>query len=426
MIKISQLMKSIFKFIIGKILAIKAKQYLCKHHTQVIGITGSIGKTSTKEAIYKILKDRFNVHSSKKSFNTEFGLSLAVLQEEKSGFSSPMAWLKILHRVFFKPKDIYRKMILEMGADKPGDIKKLVKIAKPNIGIVTFIAPVHLDVGQFNDVAEIAKEKGTLIKSLSRDGMAILNYDDMLIRDMSTSTNKMTFGVTKGADVLAKDIKSTSKQLHFTVEYQGQSQRFSIPVLGKFQIYVFLSSIATALYLGVSLAECAEALSDFTLPPGRMNPIAGVNRSMIIDGSYNASPVTTKRALELLDELNADRKIAALGTMNELGEISKEAHLTIGRQASDVADILVAVGSEAVTIKQGAIDKGMDESKIFTFLDSEEAGHFLKNELGPRDLVLVKGSQNRVRMEKLVKIIMAQPEKAPQLLCRQSEIWQKI
>lgn len=419
-------MKRLFKFIIGQILAIKARQYLRKHRTQVIAITGSIGKTSAKEAIYKILKGKFNIYSSKKSFNTEFGLSLSVLQEEESGFSSVMAWLKILNRVFRKPKTPYQKIILEMGADKPGDIKKLVKIAKPNIGVVTFIAPVHLDVGQFRDVYEIAKEKGNLIKALSKDGIAILNYDDPLIRNMDTSAKKVTFGTMKGADVLAKDIKSTSKQLNFTVEYQGNSQEFSIPVLGKFQIYVFLSSIAVSLQLGVTLQECAESLKSFTLPSGRMNPLSGINRSMIIDGSYNASPVTMKRALELLGELKSDRKIAVLGTMNELGDISKEAHLSLGHQAADVADMLVAVGLEAVTIKQGAIEKGMPENCVFTFLDSEEAGYFLKNELSPKDLVLVKGSQNRVRMEKLVKVIMAHPEKAPELLCRQEEIWDKI
>jgi len=419
-------MKSFFKFVIGKILAFRARQYLRRHRTQVIAITGSIGKTSTKEAIYKILRKKFNVYCSKKSFNTDFGLSLAVLQQEESGFSSPLAWLKILYRVFFKPKEVYQKLVLEMGADHPGDIKRLVKIAKPKIGVITNIAPVHLNEGQFKDINDIAREKSTLIKKLSDKCVAVLNYDDPLIREMQTNAKKITFGLDPSAMVRAKNIHVTSKHIRFTVTYKKQSEEFIVPVLGKFQVYVFLPAIAVALELGMKLKDCAEALSDFTLPCGRMNPIRGINRSTIIDSSYNASPVTMKKALELLSELRTDRKIAVLGTMNELGEMSKEAHITLGKQAADVADMLIAVGPEATIIKQGAMDAGMQEEKIRTFLDSEEAGGFLKEELSPRDIVLVKGSQNRVRMEKLVKIIMARPEKASKLLCRQGKMWEKI
>ncbi len=419
-------MKTIFKFIIGQILSVKAKQYLRKHRTQVIGITGSIGKTSTKEAIYQILKSHFNIYSSKKSFNTNIGLSLAVLQEEESGFSSFKAWFSILNRVLFKEKTIYQKMVLEMGADHRGDIKKLVKIAKPKIGVITNIAPVHLNKGQFDDINDIAKEKENLIKRLPSDGIAVLNYDDPLIRQMNTHAQKITFGVDSPAMVRAHGIKMTSKNIKFAVSFKDESEEFTIPVLGKFQVYVFLPAIAVSLIMGMKLKECSDVLSKFTLPAGRMNPIVGINKSIIIDGSYNASPVTMKRALELFDELKADRKIAALGTMNELGEISKEAHIELGKEAAKISDLLIAVGPEAVTIKQGAVDGGMSEDKIFTFLDSEEAGYFLKDQLKSKDLILVKGSQNHVRMERFVKVIMANPNDAQELLCRQGEAWEKI
>lgn len=419
-------MKTIFKFIIGQILSIKAKQYLRKHRTQVIGITGSIGKTSTKEAIYQILKSHFNIYSSKKSFNTEFGLSLAVLQEDESGFSSIKAWFSILNRVLFNKKPIFQKMVLEMGADHRGDIKKLVKIAKPKIGVITNIAPVHLSKDQFNDINDIAREKETLVRSLPREGIAVLNYDDPLIREMETHAQKVTFGVESPAMVSAHDIKMTSKNISFIVNYKNESEEFVIPVLGKFQVYVFLPAIAVALIMGMKLKECSEVLSKFSLPVGRMNSIAGVNKSTIIDGSYNASPVTMKKALELMDELKSDRKIAALGTMNELGEISKEAHIELGKQVAPIADMLIAVGPEAVTIKQGAIDGGMSEEKIYTFLDSKEAGYFLKDQLKEKDLVLVKGSQNHVRMERFVKVIMAKPDEASELLCRQGGAWESI
>lgn len=419
-------MKAFFRSIIGLLLAFKARIYLKTHRVQVIAVTGSVGKTSTKDAIFKTLSSKFEVYSSKKSFNTEFGLSLAVLQEEESGFSSPIAWLKILKRVFFQKKKVYKKIILEMGADKPGDIKKLVKIAAPKIAVVTAVRPVHLAEGQFKNLEAIAKEKGTLVRYLPREGMAILNNDDEYVRAMQTPAGKFTYGVHDTAMLMAEDIKAGAKELKFKATYKGEAGEFVVPVIGAFQVYVLLPAIAVGLQLGMKLGECASALSDFQLPAGRMNPIAGINRSQIIDSSYNASPTTVETALDVLAEIKSSRKIAALGTMNELGEMTHEAHIEIGKKAAQVAEVLIAVGHEAPTIKRGALEAGMQEPEVFTFFDSEEAGNFLKDRLKPGDLVLVKGSQNKVRMERLVKLIMKEPHKADQLLCRQGRAWEKI
>jgi UDP-N-acetylmuramoyl-tripeptide--D-alanyl-D-alanine ligase len=418
--------KSLFRFIIGSFLSHRAHAFLISNHVQVIAVTGSVGKTSTKEAIYKLLSSKFDVYSSKKSFNTEFGLSLAVLQEEESGFSSPMAWLRILKRVLFNKRKVYKKIILEMGADKPGDIKKLIKIAPPKIAVVTTVRPVHLAPGQFMSLEAIAKEKGQLVAHLPKEGMAILNNDDDFVRNMPTIAGKLTYGVKNEAMLMAKNIRAGAKDLQFTAHFKGQSAEFTVPVLGEFQIYVLLPAIAVGLQLGMRLGECAAALADFSLPAGRMNPIAGINKSQIIDSSYNASPATVVTALDLLAQIKSTRKIAALGTMNELGEITHSAHIEIGKKAAQVAKLLVAVGHEAPTIKQGALDGGMKEDQIFTFFDSEEAGRFLQGQLKQGDLVLVKGSQNRVRMERLVKLIMKEPKKAGELLCRQGEAWEKI
>lgn len=411
---------------IGTLLAFKARSYLKKHRVQVIAVTGSVGKTSTKEAIYKVLSSKFDVHSGKKSFNTEFGLSLAVLGEEESGFSSPAAWLRILARVFFGKKRTYKKVVLEMGADKPGDIKKLIRIAPPVIAVVTAVKPVHMAKGQFISIEAIAREKGSLVAALPREGMAILNNDDENVRNMKTAAGKFSYGVKGPAMLMAKNVKATAKSLKFKVDYRGDTGEFSVPAIGAFQVYVLLPAIAVGVQLGMRLGECASALSDFQLPPGRMNPIAGVNRSQIIDSSYNASPTTVETALNVLDDIYAPRKIAALGTMNELGEMTYESHIAIGKQAAQVADILVAVGHEAPTIKRGALEVGMKEADIYTFFDSEEAGEFMKNRLKQGDLVLVKGSQNKVRMERFVKQIMKEPHKAKKLLCRQEAAWEKI
>ena len=419
-------MKSIFRFLITGLLTWKAKKYLAKHRTQIIAVTGSIGKTSTKQAIYTILNNHFKTHCSKKGFNTEIGLALSILQEEESGFSSIKKWFQILKRVFLEDKKPYEKMVVEMGADHPGDIKKLVKIAQPTIGVITRVAPVHLADGQFKSIEDIAKEKNNLIQHLTKSGVAVLNNDDERVRNMGTSSPKILYGEGENSDLKAEDIVLTTKDLKFTVTYKEKNERFVVPVLGKFQIYTLLPAIAVGLSLGLSLQDCKKALKDLSTPPGRMNPIEGIKKSKIIDSSYNASPVAVEAALDLLHELSAERKIAALGTMNELGEMTKIAHLEIGKKAATIANILITVGPEAATLKQGAVEAGMKEKNIYTFFDSQEAGHFLETIIEPKDLILVKGSQNRVRMERLVKIIMKEPEKANHLLCRQGEEWERI
>lgn len=419
-------MKSIFRFIITQLLSLKARAYLKKCHVQVIAVTGSVGKTSTKEAIYHILQDRFKIHRSPHGFNTPLGISLAILQEEESGFSSIFAWIKILKRIFSEKKKPYQKIILEMGADQPGDIKKLIRIAPPDIAVVTCVKPVHLGKGQFKDLADIQKEKNNLILHLPKENLAILNFDDPLVREMHTTARKIGYGISPDCQLQAQDVRTTPRHLIFTAHYKGKSAEVRAPVLGSFQIHTLLPAIAVGLSLGLELEDCAKALHNFQLPPSRMNPLPGVKGSTIIDSSYNASPASMAKALELLTEVKGERKIAALGTMNELGEGSREAHLNLGRQAAASAHVLIAVGQEAAVLKQGAIEAGMPEQDIYTFFDSQEAGCFLKEFILPNDLILVKGSQNRVRMERLVKIIMEFPEKARHLLCRQEEGWEGI
>jgi len=416
-------MKSLFKHLIQFLLGFKAHRFIKKNRIQVIAITGSVGKTSAKEAIYTVLKDRFYVIRSQKSFNTPIGMSLAILGESESGFSSTKAWAKILWRVFFKKKELPQKMILEMGAEKPGDIKELIKIAPPHISIVTTVKPVHLGEGQFKDIEDIAKEKGKLVNDLPRFGLAILNHDDPRVEQMKTAAKKMTYGLDINADLQASEIKMTAQKISFDVRHKGETASCEVPVVGAYHVYVALPAIAVGLSMGMSLRESCKALSQFQLPPGRMNPIAGLNGSHILDGSYNASPSTMQTALQMLSQLKASRKMAALGTMNELGKESFQAHVDLGKTAAPVADLIVAVGPEAKRIKQGAIVAGMKAESIFIFDDAKEAGQFLAKKIQKDDLILVKGSQNKVRMERLVKEIMKEPRLAKKLLCRQEDAW---
>jgi UDP-N-acetylmuramoyl-tripeptide--D-alanyl-D-alanine ligase len=419
-------MKKFFKLVITKLLAFRAKQILKKNHVQVIAVTGSVGKTTTKEAMFAVVDSKFNARTGTSGFNTELGVALTILQEPHSGFSSPIEWLKILKRAFTEKKPKFQKVVLEMGADTKGDIHRLVKLASPHIGVITNVNPVHLGEGQFKDIYEIAAEKNNLIRFMTPHDTAILNADDKLVMAMETKAKKITYGVAPEADLRAENIHSGAKELKYTVHYKDKMAEVAVPVLGAYQIYTTLPAIAVGLALGMTLEKSIEGLKHFKMPAGRMNPIEGVNDSIIIDSSYNASPTAVAEAFNVLHELKSPRKIVALGTMNELGALSKEAHLQAGHQAAQVAQVLIFIGPEASTMKQGALEAGFDEKAIFTFLDSEEAGHFLKGQLQPKDLVLAKGSQNKVRLEKLVKIIMAEPQKAKELLCRQEEAWKKI
>ncbi len=419
-------MKKLFKALVTSILVKQAKKQLKTSRTQVIGITGSVGKTSTKEAIFTVLNKNFLTYRSPGGFNTPLGLSLGILQEKESGFSSPIKWIKILNRVFREKRPNYKKMVLEMGADGPGDIKKLTKIAPPNIGIVTNVNPTHLADGQFKNLEDIAEEKSQIIKNMAQGGLAILNMDDDYVSQMEPKGKVLSYGVLQPADVRASDVQASNKNIKFNVTYKGKTQAFTVPVLGRFQVYVMLPAIATGVALGMTLEECAEALTKYKLPKGRMNPIEGINSSTILDGSYNASPTSVISALETLRSVTKNRKIAALGTMNELGSYTKEAHIKVGAEAAAIADMLITVGPEANTLKQGAVEAGMKEKDVYTFFDSVEAGHFLAKQLTAKDTVLVKGSQNKVRMEKLVKICMKEPEYAEELLCRQGDAWEKI
>lgn len=418
-------MKSLLRLILEKFLIRQAKRALKRGKSKVIAITGSVGKTSTKEAIYQVLKKNFKAYRSSKSFNTPIGLCLTILQQRESGFSSVRAWLRILVNICFKRIKMPEILILEMGADHPGDIQQLVKIAKPDVAVITHIKPVHLAEGQFKNIQQIAREKSHLIRHLKPTDLAVLNDDDFLIHRMNTLAKVITYGQSYEVRLQAHDIEQTAQFLEFKATYKEKTEDFKVPVLGEFQVYVCLPAIAVGLHFGMSLKECAKALKSFRLPPGRMNPLPGLNGSNLIDGSYNASPASMEAALDLLNQLPAQRRIAALGTMNELGELSNEAHLELGKQAAKVADLLVTVGPQADLMKQGALQQGMNEEKIFIFADSKEAGRFLKKQLQEGDLVLIKGSQNKVRMEHCVKRLMKYPQNAARVLPRQGKMWKE-
>jgi UDP-N-acetylmuramoyl-tripeptide--D-alanyl-D-alanine ligase len=425
-------MRKILQFI----LKILAKIVLNKYHPEVIGLTGSLGKTSAKEAVYAVLKNKFNVRQSPKNYNNELGVPLTILGAVSPG-SSILGWLKLFGKFFnliVKTDNNYPPLlILEMGVDRPGDMKYLTSIVQPHIGIVTAVKNSHLEF--FEKVENIKKEKQALIDNLSKNGLAVLNYDNQYTRDMAKSSKfkVLTYGLEEGADVLAQEINfSVDKDspeisgINFKVNYQGSIVPVSLPrVIGYPAVYAALAAIAVGIYYELNLVEIAGYLKEFALPAGRLNLIPGVNNSLLIDDTYNSSPASTLAALEMLEKIDSQsgRKIVALGDMLELGPETESGHQEIGvKVATMKIDQLILVGEKARIIGETAVASGFKESNVVYFSDSLAAAQELVSKVAIHDVVLVKGSQG-ARMEKLVKTLMAQPEKAKDLLVRQGTGW---
>jgi UDP-N-acetylmuramoyl-tripeptide--D-alanyl-D-alanine ligase len=423
------IMKAFAKKLVLNFLMLLARIRLKRLRPYVIGVTGSVGKTSTKDAIHAILKNRYYVSSSEKSYNTEFGLPLSVLGQE-SGFSSPWAWFGILCRsvwsAFFSGRGL-KILILELGVDKPGDMGQLLKMVKPQVGVITGINPVHLAEGQFKDLEDIFNEKKKLVEALPQKGVAVLNGDDpylIALRD-KLECRVIYYGFSEICDLRAVEANGMDDGIQFKVVYKDQVATGVLPVLGIYNVYTALAAVAVALSQGFELEESVAFLKDYKLPAGRMNPIKGIHDTLIIDSSYNSSPSTVKEALNVLSGFNG-RKIAVLGNMNELGDSGETKHREMGRYAAEHADMILTVGDLSKIAGDEAKAAGFEEDRVLHFENALQAADRLKKIIQKGDIILVKGSQNKVRLERLVKAIMEEPLRAKELLVRQEAQWQNI
>ena len=433
-------MKKTYLKIIEKILAVLARATIKKYNPKVVGITGSVGKTSAKDAVAHVLKTEYRVRKSKGNYNNELGVPLTILDLQTT--TSPMGWflnfLKALLSLVVRIK-YPEVLVLEMAADKPGDIKYLKTIVKPHISIITNIGPSHLEF--YESVGDIAKEKGELLTDLSLSDFAVLNIDNKLVKAMTsfTKANIMTFGFADEAAVKAEmfedwqifsDQALASKDrlegLKFKIAYRGNI----VPVqlnnaLGRPQVYAALAAFACGAALDINLVQMAQALSNLKPPKGRLNLISGVKKSLLIDDTYNSSPESTLNALEVLSRIvTTGRKIAILGDMLELGVYTEEGHRKVGQEVAEYGfDYLITIGDRSRFTAEAAKVHNMPVDKIKEFENSMEAGKYMQSILEEKDVILVKGSQG-ARMEKVVKELMLEPLKAGELLVRQEEAWE--
>src|SRR4030042_3579142 len=349
-----------------KILRYFAVRALRRFKPRIVGVTGSVGKTSTKEAVFTVLSAKFRVRKNEKNYNNEIGLPLTVLGLE-SGGGSFWKWLAILLKfvlvITLESKKRYPEiLVLEMGADRPGDIKYLVDFLKPEVGVVTAIGISHLEF--FKDRKQIAKEKSTLVKYLVKDGLAVLNFDDKEVRKMAEElkAEKIFYGFSEEANIRAPDIffgyEKTEdfyggdldkiRGISFKLNYDGATVPLRLmQSVGRPQIYSVLAAAAVGVHFGMNLLEIANALKNFQAPAGGLNIIDGIKNTVIIEDSYNAAPQSTLAALEVLEKIEARRKLAALGGMLGLGEETEAGHRAVGKKAAEVADVLFAIGEKA-------------------------------------------------------------------------------
>lgn len=433
-------MKSFSKTIIVWFLTLEAKLVLRKYRPRVIAITGSVGKTSTKDAVAAALATRFRVRKSEKSFNSELGVPLTILGLP-NGWDNPFFWLWILARGFvliLARKKYPEWMVLEIGADRPGDIEKICEWLVSDIVIITRLAKIPAHVEFFATPEDVLLEKSKLIKTIRDGGTLILNADDDDVAALGKlfRGKTLTFGLNNSADLRASNYQlsfekkegegKTPDGITFKIKSGGNLLPVAIKgALGRQLIYPSLAALAVGIFLNQNLIEIIEKLAEHKTPNGRMKIIPGLKGSLILDDTYNSSPVALAEALSTLESIEtSERKIAVLGDMLELGRYSAEEHRRAGLTAGKICDLLLVVGPRSRGIAEGALENGMADEKVLEFDSAKTAGEYLQNEIIAGDIVLVKGSQG-MRLEKTVEEIMAEPEKASELLVRQEKEWKK-
>lgn len=425
-----------FLRILKKILRRLARLTIWRYRPGIIGVTGSVGKTSTKLAIKAVLERDRRVRVSFGNLNSDLGLPLTILgdwSEEDLALVSRAApesaatlrragfWIKVivgsLWGIVFSPSAEYPEiLVLEYGADRPGDIKYLLSIARPNISVITAIGEVPVHVEFYAGPDEVAREKGRLIEYLPVGGFAILNEDDSAVMNLQSRTRArvMTFGFDRGSEVRISRFENKVRDdrpvgISFKLEHGSAIVPVRIDnAFGRAHAYAAGAAAAVGLVFGMNLVTISEALARYAPPESRMQLVPGIKYTSIIDDSYNASLIAMRSALETLAALPAKRRVAVLGDMLEIGKYTPEAHEAVGRIAAKSADALFTVGPRAKFIAEAARAAGMKRTAILSFDTAEEARKPVQDFIKKGDLILVKASHS-MELNKIVDEIREVP-----------------
>ena len=360
-----------------------ARDWRHKYNTPLVALTGSNGKTTTKEMTAACLETTFPVLKTKGNLNNLIGVPLTLLTlTEKE-----------------------RVVVLEMGMNVPGEIRRLTEIAEPDVGLITNVQTVHLE--GMGSLERLKEEKGELFRRMRRDGTILVNGDDPRVVDLAGDYpgQKITFGIEHPADIMAKEIRLNGAEgTSFTLILDGEATEVHLRLLGRHFVPNALSAMAVACLFGVEVSRAREALENFQFFPMRMEVIPLRGGETLINDAYNANPYSTKVALETLVEAKGmGRAIAVLGDMLELGSLTKEAHEQIGKRVSELSvDFILAMGEEASVVVESAIRHGLPAEKARIVESHSEAISLLRQMIQNGDWILVKGSR-KMAMEEIVK-----------------------
>lgn len=360
-----------------------ARYWRKRFSIRVIGITGSVGKSTTKELAAEVLSRRFNTLKNPGNLNNEIGLPLTILQLNEN------------HEI----------AILEMGFYIPGEINFLCDLAVPQVGVVTNIGTVHAE--RAGSIEAIVSGKAELVESLppKPDGVAILNFDDPRVRGMAERTQAKVFfyGLNSGADLWADNIEGLGLEgIRFRLHYKHETLHLRVPLIGRHSVHTVLRAAAIGLEEGLTWQEIVDGLQAGKAQL-RLVAVRAKSGALLLDDTYNASPESTMAALNLLEDLTG-HKVAVLGDMLELGQYEQQGHELVGARAAEVADQLVTVGERAIVIAQAANRAGLAKENIKEFENSEQAAEYLQKSLNVKDVVLIKGSRS-MQMEIIVNAL---------------------
>ncbi|HEX8946688.1 MAG TPA: UDP-N-acetylmuramoyl-tripeptide--D-alanyl-D-alanine ligase [Candidatus Paceibacterota bacterium] len=428
------MIKRLGKWVVASLLAALARGVVRKYRPVIIMVTGSVGKTSTKDAIAAALSRTHFLRKSEKSYNSEFGVPLTIFGV-KNPWGNPIAWVQVFRGAFallLLPNHYPKLLVLEVGADRPGDLARILRIATPDVVVVTRLPEVPVHVEAYPTPQAVRDEEFTPAYALAPGAPLIVSADDQYALAMAARlpSRLITYGMEERAQIRLSNVGTfieNGRIEGMQADVHADDARHSLVVrgsIGRQQLLPAAAALATARALGVTLDDAFKGLETYVPPAGRGRILHGKNGSCIIDDSYNASPAAVEEALATLHALtHVRRRIAVLGDMLELGRYSVEEHQRVGKLATEAADVVVTVGVRARGIADAARDAGLSDNAVYSFDTALDATEPLVSLAQEGDVFLVKGSQG-VRSERIVEALLADPADVAKLV-RQEREWKR-